>query len=51
MAASLPKQAILIVNTHSRTGAEGFGEAVELLERAGIALIETQAIDDPAHLQ
>jgi YegS/Rv2252/BmrU family lipid kinase len=51
MAASLPKQAILIVNTHSRTGAEGFGEAVELLERAGISLIETQAIDDPAHLQ
>ena len=48
---SLPKQAILIVNTHSRTGAEGFDEAVELLEGSGISLIEKLAIEDPAHLQ
>lgn len=51
MAASLPKQAILIVNTHSRTGAEGFGQAVELLESAGIELVEKHAIDDPGIVQ
>jgi YegS/Rv2252/BmrU family lipid kinase len=47
----LPKQAILIVNTHSRIGAEGFGEAVDLLQRAGIELLESHAIDDPSLLQ
>lgn len=48
---ALPKQAILIVNTQSRTGAEGFAEAVELLEGAGIELVATHAISDPEHIQ
>jgi YegS/Rv2252/BmrU family lipid kinase len=47
----LPKQAILIVNTHSRTGAEDFAEAVDLLEGAGIELVEKHAIEDPTHVQ
>lgn len=47
----LPKRAILIVNTHSRTGAEGFGQAVELLQAAGIELVGKHAIDDPTHIQ
>ena len=47
----LPKQAILIVNTHSRTGAEVFAEAVELLELAGIELVGKLAITDPADVQ
>ncbi len=49
--AALPKQAILIVNTQSRTGAEGFAEAIELLERAGIQLLGKHAIENPSHLQ
>jgi YegS/Rv2252/BmrU family lipid kinase len=48
---ALPKQAILVVNTHSRTGAEGFAEAVDLLESAGIELVGRHAISDPAHVQ
>ena len=48
---ALPKQAILIVNTHSRMGAEGFAQAVELLESAGIKLKKTHAIDNPDRLR
>lgn len=47
----LPKKAILIVNTQSRVGAEGFAQAVELLTKAGIELIETKAVDHPAKLK
>lgn len=47
---TLPKQAILVVNTRSRTGAEAFEEAVALLEDAGVALIETHPVDDPGKL-
>jgi len=47
---SLPKQAILIVNAKSRVGAESFDTAVELLEEAGIRLIEAHAIRDTARL-
>jgi YegS/Rv2252/BmrU family lipid kinase len=48
---ALPKQAILIVNTHSRTGAEGCAEAVELLEGAGIELLGKHAIKNPTRVQ
>ena len=50
MRKTLPKQAILIVNTHSRMGAEGYAQAVEMLERAGVTLVDSQAISDPCHL-
>ena len=50
-AAELPKQAILIVNTHSRTGAEGFGQAVDLLKKAGIELVEAIAVEQPAEVR
>ncbi len=47
MTASLPKQAILIVNAKSRQGAAAFDEACRLLGEAGIALIETHAVKNP----
>ncbi len=43
----LPKQAILVVNTASRKGAEAFEEARDKLGAAGVELIEAHAIDDP----
>ena len=46
----LPKQAILVVNTQSRSGAEAFAQAVALLGEAGIELVETHPIDDPGRL-
>lgn len=47
----LPKQAILIVNTKSRRGADGFDTAVDLLRRNGIDLLEAMRIDDGSQLQ
>ncbi|MEO5809693.1 MAG: diacylglycerol kinase family protein [Sphingomicrobium sp.] len=46
----LPKQAILIVNAMSRSGAEAFDQARDKLTAAGIDLIEAHAIDDPAKM-
>ena len=46
----LPKQAILVVNTHSRSGAEAFAQAVALLGQAGVELVESHAVDDPGKL-
>ena len=43
----LPKQAILIVNAMSRSGADVFDEARDKLTAAGIELIEAHAIDEP----
>ncbi|HUE80396.1 MAG TPA: YegS/Rv2252/BmrU family lipid kinase [Sphingomicrobium sp.] len=43
----LPKQAILIVNAASRTGADAFAEACEKLAAASIELLESQAVEDP----
>lgn len=48
---NLPRQAILIVNTRSRVGADGFDRAVELLGAAGIELIDARAVGDPKRLQ
>ena len=47
---TLPKQAILIVNAHSRVGADSFDQAVKLLGEAGITLIEAHAVDQPKRL-
>lgn len=43
----LPKQAILIVNAASRTGAEAFAEARAKLEAAGIELLAAKALKNP----
>ncbi len=44
---ALPKQAILIVNAMSRSGADAFEEVRDKLTSAGVALIEAHAINDP----
>jgi YegS/Rv2252/BmrU family lipid kinase len=46
----VPKQAVLIVNAHSRRGRELFREAVEKLREAGIDLKASWAIRDPSKL-
>jgi YegS/Rv2252/BmrU family lipid kinase len=46
----VPKQAVLIVNAHSRRGRALFREAVEKLRAAGIDLIASYAIRNPAKL-
>lgn len=46
----VPKKAVLVVNAHSRRGRELFREAVEKLRAAGIDLIASYAIRDPAKL-
>jgi YegS/Rv2252/BmrU family lipid kinase len=50
VADQLPKQAILIVNTASRRGAEAFDEARAKLEMAGVELIDARAVDEPETL-
>lgn len=44
---SLPKEAILLVNAASRTGAEAFESARDKLTGAGIKLIDARAVGDP----
>ncbi|MGL5839932.1 MAG: YegS/Rv2252/BmrU family lipid kinase [Sphingorhabdus sp.] len=46
----LPKQAILIVNTMSRSGAEAFEEAQAKLLAAGVELIDAYAIHKPEEM-
>lgn len=43
----LPRQAILIVNTRSRQGAEAFEEARRLLAEAEVELLEAHAVKNP----
>ncbi len=47
----LPSQAILVVNAHSRLGAQAFHLAVRLLEEAGIELIDARPVRDPRKIQ
>ena len=47
---ALPKQAILIVNTASRRGADAFAQARDKLVKAGVDLIGARAIDNPERL-
>ena len=46
----LPKQAILIVNAASRTGADAFKEARSKLEAAGVELIDAKAVRKPERM-
>lgn len=48
---SLPRQAILIVNAMSRSGAEAFEEVRDKLSATGIGLIAAHAVDDPDHME
>jgi diacylglycerol kinase family enzyme len=48
--APLPKQAILLVNAKSRSGADEFAGVRDKLVAAGIDLIDAQAITDPADM-
>jgi len=46
----LPKRAILIVNTASRSGAEAFETAREKIVASGIELIDALAVEEPSSL-
>ncbi|MFT3966129.1 MAG: diacylglycerol kinase family protein [Sphingobium sp.] len=46
----LPREAALIVNTHSRKGQDLFDQARRKLEDAGVTLREAHAVSDPSKL-
>lgn len=46
----LPKEAVLVVNTHSRKGLDLFREAKRLLDENGVRLLHAIAVDDPRQL-
>ncbi len=46
----LPREAVLIVNAHSRKGEALFAQAKEKLEATGLRLIAAHAVRDPANL-
>jgi YegS/Rv2252/BmrU family lipid kinase len=48
---TLPKQAVLIVNAMSRSGADVFEEARRLLEERGLTLLAAHAITDPDQMR
>ena len=48
--AALPKQAILIVNAASRSGADAFADARDKLKAAGIELLDAKAVKDPKRM-
>lgn len=48
---SLPREAALIVNVHSRRGEALFEEAKQKLESAGVKLMMAEAVTDPDKLQ
>ena len=48
---ALPKQAVLIVNAMSRSGADLFEEVRTKLIAAGVGLIEAHAINDPGEIE
>jgi len=43
----LPKDAILVVNAHSRRGQDNFAQAKAKLEAAGVRLIAAHAVEEP----
>ena len=47
----LPRQAILIINAMSRSGADAFEEVRDKLIDAGVSLISTHAIDNPDEME
>ena len=48
---SLPREAALVVNTHSRKGRDLFEKAKAKLEQAGMTLRSSHAVDDPSRLE
>jgi len=50
MSKTLPREAILIVNAASRTGADAFAQARVKLTAAGIELIDAKAIEKPERM-
>lgn len=46
----LPKEAVLVVNAHSRKGKDLFDQARDKFEKAGIRLIATHGIEDPTQM-
>jgi YegS/Rv2252/BmrU family lipid kinase len=48
--AALPKQAILIVNAASRTGADAFADARDKLKAAGVELLGAKAVKKPERM-
>jgi YegS/Rv2252/BmrU family lipid kinase len=48
---NLPSEAILIVNCASRSGAEAFEKARDLLTDAGVRLLDTKRIEDPERIE
>ncbi|HEX8256450.1 MAG TPA: diacylglycerol kinase family protein [Allosphingosinicella sp.] len=46
----VPKEAVLVVNAHSRKGEELFREATAKLEMSGVRLIESYPVRDPDEL-
>ena len=47
----LPKQAVLVVNVHSRRGEEAFDQACEKLTAAGIEILEQHPVQDPDEMR
>lgn len=50
-ARNLPREAVLIVNVHSRRGEALFKDAKAMLEEAGLRLVEAHAVKEPERLQ
>lgn len=48
---TLPKQAVLIVNAMSRSGADAFEQARTLLEEHGVTLLQAHAVTDPERMR
>jgi YegS/Rv2252/BmrU family lipid kinase len=48
---AVPREAVLVVNAHSRSGQALFDEARRLLEEAGVRLTEAHAVKDPRRLK
>ena len=48
---TLPKQAVLIVNTMSRSGGDAFVDAQRLLRERGVELLGAHAITDPKQMR
>jgi YegS/Rv2252/BmrU family lipid kinase len=46
----VPREAVLIVNAHSRKGQDLFEQACQKLEQAGVRLISSHAVKDPTLL-
>lgn len=51
MSVSLPKQAVLVVNVHSRRGQQAFDLACDKLGSAGIEVLERHPVHDPDEMR